>query len=587
MFILINKFKIKQGLFILAIFSLFFANKIYAASLSLSPEAPTVSVGNIISVKVLVNTDGKAINNSESVIQFPSDLLEVVSISKNSSIFSLWVEEPSFTNTDGKIVFNGGIPNPGFTGQGGYIASVTFKAKKQGVASVLFADSAVRENDGLGTDILTSKNGSVIKIGIPEKIEVTTPIIPVVKNNLPVKPVVSSTTNPDQDSWYSTNTVSFDWKIPGDVTSIKTLIDKVSDSSPTTVYDSSVSQKTINNLSDGTYYFHIRYVNSAGSGPITHYKIKIDSTAPKSFIPVIRNDGYRNLIKLNAEDKISGIDYYTLSIDNSSLITVNLNELIDSEYSLPFQSEGSHSIVVTAYDKAKNHAESILSFVSPKIIIPQLFLSSNEITKGDTITISGKTGYPNKKVDISLEFNDKISLRSIMGFNVPKEIKKYTQTIGPDGTFSITTDAIKEKGTINIWAEVVFPDNIKSQSSEIQYLKVKDTKIVSATLSLVYPILIIIIMILIIIIFMFIFYFGWNKFLGQKVKINNELQSTVKDVHSSMMLLKEELNNQLSLLEKTRNDRDLNNKEEVIFNEIKLKIDNIDNFIQEKLNKIM
>ena len=86
---------------------------------------------------------------------------------------------------------------------------------------------------------------------------------------------------------------------------------------------------------------------------------------------------------------------------------------------------------------------------------------------------------------------------------------------------------------------------------------------------------------------MFIFYFGWNKFLGQKVKINNELQSTVKDVHSSMMLLKEELNNQLSLLEKTRNDRDLNNKEEVIFNEIKLKIDNIDNFIQEKLNKIM
>ena len=114
----------------------------------------------------------KSINNGEATIQFPVDMLEVVSVTKGSSIFTLWVEEPKFSNTTGKISFNGGVPTPGFTGASGYIATVTFKAKKQGTASIIFSDGAVRENDGLGTDILILKNSGVVKIGAQKEIEV-------------------------------------------------------------------------------------------------------------------------------------------------------------------------------------------------------------------------------------------------------------------------------------------------------------------------------------------------------------------------------------------------------------------------------
>jgi hypothetical protein len=150
-------------IFTLAFF-LFFINKASAATLYIKPSQTEISVGNIVSVTVGVDTSGKAINNAESIIQFPPDLLEVVSVDNNLSIFSIWVEQPNFSNNVGQITFNGGIPSPGFQGSDGKIISIIFKTKKAGIASVIFSSSAVRENDGLGTDILNEKFGSNINI---------------------------------------------------------------------------------------------------------------------------------------------------------------------------------------------------------------------------------------------------------------------------------------------------------------------------------------------------------------------------------------------------------------------------------------
>ncbi|HLP86578.1 MAG TPA: cohesin domain-containing protein [Candidatus Paceibacterota bacterium] len=149
-------------------FFLFAPSRLFAASLSILPNPSNISTGGTTVMKVYVNTEGKSINNAEAVIQFPVDTLQVVSISKSSSIFSLWVEEPSFSNITGKINFNGGIPTPGYIGSNGYIASITFKAKTAGVAPIIFLSGAVRENDGLGTDILTSKKGSMINVSAPK-----------------------------------------------------------------------------------------------------------------------------------------------------------------------------------------------------------------------------------------------------------------------------------------------------------------------------------------------------------------------------------------------------------------------------------
>lgn len=570
----INNFVFKSLLviFLLVSFSLFFISRVEAASLSLSPNSSNTSMGNIISVKIIVNTDNKYINNADAIIQFPTDLLEVVSLSKNPSIFSLWVEEPSFSNYTGRITFNGGVSNPGFNGSNGTIATITFKAKKQGTASLIFLDSAVRENNGLGTDILTAKDSGIIQIGAVKEIEI--PEITDDKDVTLSRPIISSDTHPDQDLWYSNDTANFSWKIPSGTISLKTLFNKISDSVPTISYDNSVTQKTLNNLSDGISYFHLRYFNSIGGSPIAHYKIKVDTTPPSKFTPTIRFDNNQGIIKLNAQDATSGIDYYAILIDGGSLQKVKKEKLVNNEYNLPVQVEGDHNLVVKAYDKAGNYTESSLVFTSPIISIPVLSLNTNEITSGDSVVILGKTDYPNRQVEVTLESDG-------------KEIKKYTQTISADGNFSITTDKIKKTGSIGIWAETVFSETIKSRPSEKVYLKVNETEALKITLEIFYRLLGLIVIIILLLIILFTLYLGWHKYLGLKKKVENESKQTVTEIHKAMLLLKEELNDQLEILERTKKDRDLNKREEEIFKEIKDNINGLDEFIEKKLKKIL
>jgi len=575
MFNRINKFNFKylSAVTLLVIISLFFTSRVNAASLSFSPNQATVSVGNIVSLKVIASTDNKSINNAEASIQFPTDMLEVVSISKSSSIFTLWVEEPNFSNVTGKISFNGGLPNPGYTGQSGNIATITFKAKKTGTASVVFTDGSIRANDGLGTDILNSKNSGTIQIGIIKEIDI--PTTPSDKNIAPVKPIVISDTHPNQDVWYKNDTANFSWKIPNVVTSIKTLFNKDPIATPTIIYDNSVTQKTFNNLPDGISYFHLRFFNSVGGSTTTHYKVKIDKTSPKAFSPTIKNINGKDLIKLKAEDVISGIDYYTIQIDNNPILKVNKDDLINNEdYVLPIQKEGFHDLIIYAYDKAGNYTEARTSYNSAQLTPPILSLSSNEINNGESVIISGKTDYSDENVKVILEIDG-------------KEVGAYEQKTSSDGSFSVTTDKLRVNGVVNIWAEIVFTESIKSSPSQKVYLKINENPVVRVALSIVFPLLYLIVIIVLLMIILISLYWGWHKYFGLKKKIHDEAKQTTIEIHKAMLLLKEELNEQLLSLEKIRIDRNLNEKEEVIFREIKDNIDGIESFIEKKLKKLI
>ncbi len=541
-----------------------------AATLTLSPSSSSVSVGNITTVSIKVDTGGLAVNNAEGVIQFPNDVLEVISISKSSSIFTLWVEEPSFSNGTGRIVFNGGAANPGFNGSNGTIASIVFKAKKQGTASVLFTDGAVRKNDGLGTNILSSKNGSTITIGIAKPAEIPEVVVPDKSQTSISKPVISSDTHPDQNRWYKNTSATLSWKIPSGVTSIQTLFNKTSNSTPTVSYDNSVTQKTISSISDGISYFHLRYKNENNLSAVTHYVIKVDATPPKSFEPKISIVQNRALVTLDAEDSTSGIDFYTLKIDNQQLQKVSIDQIVDGTYLLPYQNEGNHSLIVTAYDKAENQTVATVVFTTPKISIPQIELSSEDIQKGDTVTILGKSEYPNTQVEVLLFMGD-------------EEVGRYTQTTSEDGSFSVVTEKIKKVGVIEVSARSVLGENVSSQLSEKIHLTVSETQFEKISFAL-FSIIVVVVLFVVLLIALYI---GWHKFFGLKRRMNQELMVTVKNIHEATMLFKEDLELQLDTLEKIRVDRALSQREEVVFAKVKKNLDTLDKFIENKLKKLM
>ena len=267
------------GLVMFSAFSV--ARTAEAATLSLVPSATTVEVGNIVTLNVLVNTNQVAINNSDAIIQFPTDLLQVISVSKSSSIFTLWVEDPSFSNITGQVTFNGGITNPGYLGSGGQLLSITFRAKKAGTASVLFSDSSVRANDGLGTNVLIAKNGAVLAIS-SSAVAPVTPIAPVVSNTSPSLPglKISSSTHPDQNAWYSDNNAIFEWKFPSQTKTVQTAIDTDPSGAPHVTYTPAISKKEVANVGDGVSYFHLRYMTASGWSAISTYKIQVDTVAP-------------------------------------------------------------------------------------------------------------------------------------------------------------------------------------------------------------------------------------------------------------------------------------------------------------------
>ncbi len=156
--------KIKYHKFLITFsFSLLFLGGLpaltQAATLSFSTIDSFV-VGSTVVVDVNVSSLEQSMNASSGTISFPSDKLEVVSLSQDDSIFNLWVVEPSFSNTSGTVDFAGIVLNQGFTGSKGKVLSITFRVKEAGVIPLVFSAGSVLTNDGNGTDILSETNAT-------------------------------------------------------------------------------------------------------------------------------------------------------------------------------------------------------------------------------------------------------------------------------------------------------------------------------------------------------------------------------------------------------------------------------------------
>ncbi len=166
-------------LFLIA--TMFFGAGAHAASLYLSPSSGSYRIGETFQVGVFVSSADQAMNTAQAIVSFPPDKLEVISVSTKSSIFSLMVENPTFTNNAGNINFSGIVLNPGYTGKGGRLVTVNFKAKSLGQAKVSIVGGQVLANDGEGTSILASRGSGTYTIlekkVVEEPVEKPKPVI--------------------------------------------------------------------------------------------------------------------------------------------------------------------------------------------------------------------------------------------------------------------------------------------------------------------------------------------------------------------------------------------------------------------------
>ncbi len=165
-----------------------------AASLRLAPPRNDIEVGDLFSMAVQITSTDQAMNASSGVVQFPSDLLQVVTLSKAGSVIGLWAQEPSFSNDAGTINFEGVVLNPGFIGSNATMVTITFRARAEGTANVTISGGSVLANDGNGTEIYTGSSGGTVTISPESEQPVPTPRSTPVKEKTPtLEPVATST----------------------------------------------------------------------------------------------------------------------------------------------------------------------------------------------------------------------------------------------------------------------------------------------------------------------------------------------------------------------------------------------------------
>ena len=156
--------------FLILSFSTFIPLRVNAqeASFCLSPASGTYEVGEKFSVNVFIKTEGVAINAAKAKIYFSAGKLKVLNVSKLNSVFSLWPQEPVFSNSKGEISFTGGLPNPGFTGSAGKVLTILFQGKATGDAKVSFGKEIITANDPWGTNVFSSSSGGDFLIIAPK-----------------------------------------------------------------------------------------------------------------------------------------------------------------------------------------------------------------------------------------------------------------------------------------------------------------------------------------------------------------------------------------------------------------------------------
>jgi len=507
-----------------------------AATLYFSPSSGTYSTGRNLTVNVRVESSA-SMNAASGVIIFPTDKLEVLGVSKAASIFNLWVQEPSFSNRDSNVRFEGIVLNPGFSGDG-KLMSITFRVKSSGAAALNFSSGSVLANDGLGTNILSDLESANFTLSAgavlaPEEIAAPSrlPAKPLIKHEIKDRngDTVLFRDSEGEEKWTNNRYSKLSWATPTGVTGVSYLFNDRPSSNPGSKSDGFFDNKVYENLDDGIYYAHMRFLNSLGAGPIEHFKLMIDATPPEPF-EIVLPDGKVTAnptprIRFETSDNLSGIDRYETKIDNGEWF--NAAMLKTASYLLPKLKPGEHEILVRAYDKAGNYAEAKATATISPITSPKITeYPNNIISPGEKLVIKGEA-LPKATVEIHM-------------IKRGKEPIVFNAEADENGNWEAIYENIISSGTYEVWAKQILDTGAESLQSNSVYIGVNSwfwktwqwLKNVGG---------IIVLALIFLAILAAIAYYLWHRFKLWRIKLKREIHEAESAVASGFKKLKKEI----------------------------------------------
>ncbi|MEK7557275.1 MAG: hypothetical protein AAB538_04835, partial [Patescibacteria group bacterium] len=212
--------------------------------------------------------------------------------------------------------------------------------------------SRVLLHDGKGTDVLYETQIALLQLVLPP----------------PAGPSVSSPTHPDQDAWYASNVVTFQWPQDSTVDGYSYMLSAIPVDIPDAISQGVQTGVTYRDLADGRYYFHISALRGGVWGGTTHVAALVDTAPPAAFPlqvnPAKRTSERTPVLNFDTTDAHSGVSHYGLKL-------VPLRPVAQAQEAVPFFIEvqspyispslelGKYDAIVRAYDRAGNIREVI------------------------------------------------------------------------------------------------------------------------------------------------------------------------------------------------------------------------------------
>ncbi|MEN9881100.1 MAG: hypothetical protein RLZZ308_283 [Candidatus Parcubacteria bacterium] len=540
----------------------------FAANLIVSPSSVSTKVGKTFSVDIMVTNNIESINAVSASLSFPSDALEVLSLSKSGSFITLWAEEPAFSNTKGTVSLEGVALNPGYSKASGKVVTVTFKAKQAGNVSVAIKQGSVLANDGNATDVLKTTGSAFVYINEEDAVSA-----PSTQVSASVVPVITSPTHPDSTKWYSRKDASFEWKVPSGVIAIRTIYSEKESDTPSKVYDPPVTNRSFTVESDGTFYMHVQFKNKSGWGSKATYAFLVDSQPPESLKASFPDGAVTTnqtpAVSVQAEDSLSGVNKITLSIDNGQPIEFP----VDSShlYRLPKQSAGNHSVVVSAIDNAGNVSTVTLDVTIQAIAPPVITEYTKKVDFDTRFKVVGAT-YPQSQIEVVL---------------TNAEGKTFTEHASSNeaGVFTLVWSSRLDSGVYEMRARVSDGRGSISDYTDTKVIVVERMVLLRLGIFVMNWLSVILIIVIAVLMVLATLWYSFVQFRRFRRKVKRNLKEAESTLRVNVSALRRDIEEFHDVLVKAERKRELTKEEQAILKKFKKRLEITEKEIEKKLEQ--
>jgi hypothetical protein len=272
-----------------------------------------------------------------------------------------------------------------------------------------------------------------------------------------------------------------------------------------------------------------------------------------------------------AEDKLSGVDYITISIDGGETIKYPVDP--SNLYRLPKQISGKHSLLISAFDKAQNVSTVSLEYTIQAIAVPIITEYTKKVDFENQFKISGTT-YPQAIVEVSLTDEN-------------GEVAIETTTSNDTGVFRLTWPKKIDTGVYEMRARIFDAKGGKSDYTNSRAVVAEHVVFVRLGMFIMNWLSVVLIFILGCFAIALTFWYSIVQFSRFKRKIHRTVTEVENTLKTNVDALKRDTEEFHTILVKAERKRDLTKEEQMILKKFKKRLEITEKEIDKKLDQIV